>query len=233
MKILGIVPARKGSKRVPGKNTRLLGGKPLCQWVIEAALGARGLDRVVVSSDDEKVLELAARFGANLPLPRPAELATDTSPSVDFVFHALRELEARGEGPYDAVCIMPSSSPFTLASDIDATIALFKETGAETAVSVMQVDHAIHPIKMKVMDGNRLIPYLEEEGGRMATHELPKIFVRNCSVYVSKRAVFFEYKQIVGRDMRGYVMPPERSVDINIEQDLLFAEFVMERAAKR
>lgn len=232
MKLLGIVPARKGSKRVVGKNTRLLAGKPLAEWVIEAALGATGIDRLVVSSDDEQVLELARKHGAHLPLPRPPELATDTSPSVDFVIHALGVLEARGEGPYDAVCIMPSSSPFTLPADIDATIALFHRTGAETAVSVVQVDHAIHPLKMKVMEGERLLPYLEEERGRMAAHELPKIFVRNCSVYVSRRSVFFEHHQIVGRDMRGYVMPPERSVDINTEQDLLFAEFVLSRTKR-
>jgi len=229
VKILGIVPARKGSKRVPGKNTRLLAGKPLCQWVIEAALGSKKLSRVIVSSDDEKVLDDARRFGDHLPLVRPPELATDTSPSVDYVFHALKELEARGEGPFDAVAIMPSSSPFTEARDVDATIELFETTGWETAVSVMQVDHAIHPIKMKVMQGDRLIPYLEEENGRMAAHELPKIFVRNCSVYVSKRSVYFDYKSIVGRDMRGYVMPAERSVDINVEMDLLVAELLMQR----
>lgn len=229
MKILGIVPARAGSKRVVGKNTRILHGKPLCQWVIEAALGCKKLDRLIVSSDDDKVLEVAARFGDHLPLKRPPELAHDTSPAVDYVFHALKVLEEKGEGPFDAVCIMPSSSPLTLSSDIDATIDLFHKTGAETAVSVVQLDHAIHPIKMKVMEGDKLIPYWEEENGRMAAHELPKIFVRNCSVYVSRRDVFFEYKSIVGRDMRGYVMPPERSVDINIEMDLMVADLLMSK----
>jgi CMP-N,N'-diacetyllegionaminic acid synthase len=229
-KILGIVPARMGSKRVIGKNTRLLAGKPLCQYAIDAALGAKRLDRVIVSSDDEQVLDVARRAGEDLPLLRPAELAHDTSPAVDYVFHALAELEARGEGPYDAVCIIPSSSPFTLSKDVDATIELFLRSGAETAVSVVQLDHAVHPFKMKVMEGDRLLPYIEEERGRMAAHELPKIFVRNCSVYVSRRSVFFDYRQIVGSDMRGYVMPSERSMDINIEQDLLFAEFLMSRA---
>jgi len=231
VKILGIVPAREGSKRVIGKNTRMLGGKPLCQWVIEAALGAKKLDRVIVSSDDEKVLEIARGIRADLPLARPPELATDTSPSVDFVLHALKELEARGEGPFDAVAVMPSSSPFTLSSDIDATIDLYLTKKPETAVSVMQADHAVHPIKMKTMSAGetRLVPYLEEEGGRMATHELPKIFVRNCSVYVSGRDVYRKYNSLVGRDMHGYVMPFERSIDINVEMDLEFANFLLER----
>jgi CMP-N-acetylneuraminic acid synthetase len=231
MKILGIVPARKGSKRVVGKNVRPLGGKPMCQWVMEMALAAKRLDRIVVSSDDERVLEIAHSFGENLPLVRPAELAQDKSPAVDYVFHALEVLESRGEGPYDAVCIMPAASPFALPSDVDATIDLFAKTGAETAVSVVELEHAVHPFKMKVLEGDRLLPYVEEERGRMAAHQLPKIYVRNCAIYVSKRSVFFEYKQIVGTDMRGYVMPAERSVDINSEIDFAFAEFLLTRRA--
>ena len=177
-------------------------------------------------------MEIARGIGAHLPLARPAELATDTSPSVDFVLHALNALEAKGEGPFDAVCIMPSSSPFTLSSDIDATIDLYLEKKPETAVSVMQADHAVHPIKMKTMADTRLVPYLEEENGRMATHELPKIFVRNCSVYVSGRDVFKKYNSLVGRDMHGYVMPLERSIDINVEMDIAFAEFLLKRKRK-
>jgi CMP-N,N'-diacetyllegionaminic acid synthase len=228
-RVLGIVPAREGSKRVPGKNTRLLKGKPLCAWVIEAALGAKLLDRLVVSSDDPRVLEIAATYGSSLPLARPAELAQDTSPAVDYVLHALAELEKRGEGTFDAVCIMPASSPLTLSSDIDATIGLFLRSGAETAVSVVKIDHATHPLKMKLMEGERLLPYLEEENGRMATHEMPPIFVRNCAAYVSRRSVFHDYRQIIGRDMHGYVMPAERSVDINTEMDLFMADFLLGR----
>jgi CMP-N-acetylneuraminic acid synthetase len=233
MKILGIVAARKGSKRVVGKNVRPLGGKPMCQWVIETATKVKGLDRLVVSSDDERVLEIARSFGEHLVLQRPAELAQDKSPAVDYVFHALKVLEAKGEGPFDAVCIMPAASPFALPSDVEATIDLFTRTGAETAVSVVEIEHAVHPFKMKVLEGDRLLPYVEEERGRMAAHELPKIYVRNCAVYVSKRSVFFEYKQIVGTDMRGYVMPADRSMDINSEMDFAFAEFLLSRRTSR
>ncbi len=231
MKILGIVAARKGSKRVIGKNLRMLAGKPVCTWVIEAALGARRLDRLVVSSDDEQVLEIARRYGDHLPLLRPPELATDTSPALEYVRHALAALEALGEGPYDGVCVLPAAAPLVTAADIDGTIDLFARTGAETAVSVVEIDHAIHPFKLKVLEGDRLMPWLVDEAGRMAAHELPKIFVRNGAVYVSRRDVLDRYQSVVGRDQRAYVMPAERSVDLNTEMDMKMAEWLLERRA--
>jgi CMP-N-acetylneuraminic acid synthetase len=225
---LGIIPARGGSKRLPRKNVRLLGGKPLVAWAIEAAQGARRLARLVVSSDDREVLDVARSYESRLALVRPAEISGDEAPAIDYVRHALAELEGAGQGPFDAIVILQPSSPFTLSADIDATVDLLASSGADSAVSVMQLDHAIHPFKMKVLDGNRLLPFLEEERGRMAAHELPEIYVRNCSVYATRRKSV-ERAQVIGDDCRGYVMPRERSLDINEELDLLFAEFVLSR----
>ena len=228
LRALGIIPARGGSKRLPGKNVRLLGGKPLVAWAIEAARGARGLSSLVVSSDDRAVLDIARRYDPRLALPRPAEISADQSPAIDYVRHALKELEGQGQGPFDAIVIVQPSSPFTLSADIDATLDLLAASGADSAVSVMQLDHATHPMKMKTLRGDRLLPFLEEERGRMAAHELPEIYVRNCSVYATRRASI-ERGQILGDDCRGYVMPRERSLDINEELDLLFAEFLLSR----
>jgi CMP-N,N'-diacetyllegionaminic acid synthase len=205
-----------------------LGGKPLAAWMIEAARAARWLDRLVVSSDDPEVLALAAGYDARLPLERPAELADDRSLAIDYVRHALRVLEAAGEGPFDAIVILQPSSPLTLAEDIDATVELLDTSGADSAVSVVRLDHAAHPLKMKVFEGDRLVAYVEEERGRMAAHELPDIYVRNCSVYATRRRAI-ERGQVVGDDCRGYVMPRERSLDINEEFDLQFAEFLLTR----
>ncbi|MBK6846059.1 MAG: acylneuraminate cytidylyltransferase family protein [Proteobacteria bacterium] len=229
MRVLGIVPARAGSKRLPRKNVRLLGGRPLVVWAIEAARGAVGLARVVVSSDDPEVLALAAAVDPVLALARPAELADDTSPAIDYVRHALRALE-RADERFDAIAIIQPSSPFTRSADIDGTVALLQASGADSAVSVVELDHAIHPVKLKRLEGDRLWPYLEEERGRMAAHELPRLFVRNCSVYASRRAVI-DGGAILGDDCRGFVMPAERSVDINTARDLLFAEFLLQREA--
>ncbi len=232
MKVLGIIPARRGSKRVAHKNMRPLGGKPLAAWSIEAARQARKLDRIVVSSDDPEVLRLAADYDASLPLERPAALAADESLAIDYVKHALATLEARGEGPFDSIVIVQPSSPLTIAADIDATVELLATSGADSAVSVVRLDHAIHPLKMKLLLGDRLLPYLEEERGRMASHELPEIYVRNCSVYATRRAAI-DRGQLIGDDCRGYVMPRERSIDINDELDLQFAEFLLSRGAAR
>lgn len=227
--ILGIIPARGGSKRVIRKNMRRLGSKPLVAWSIEACRASQTLSRVVVSSDDEEVLQLAATYDAHLPLRRPAELATDASMAIDFVRHALTTLEAAGEGPYDVVVIIQPSSPLTTADDIDAVVNLLLSSGADSAVSVMEVEHALHPLKLKVMQDDRLLPYLEDERGRMAAHDLPKVYVRNCSVYASRRRVH-EAGKILGDDCRGYVMPRERSIDVNDELDLRFAEFLISGA---
>jgi CMP-N-acetylneuraminic acid synthetase len=160
-------------------------------------------------------------------LKRPAALSDDTAPAIDYVRHALAALEPT-HGVFDAIVIVQPSSPLTLASDIDATVALLASSGADSAVSVMQLDHAIHPVKLKSLVGDRLLPYLEDEGGRMAAHELPTLYVRNCAVYASRRGVI-ESGAIIGADCRGYVMPRERSVDINDEIDFAFCEFLFAR----
>jgi len=228
LRTLGIIPARAGSKRLPRKNVLPLGGKPLVAWSIEAARGAPRLSRLVVSSDDREVLDIAASYDERLPLARPAQLATDTSLAIEFVRHALETLEGQGEEPFEAVVIIQPSSPLTLPADIDATVDLLATSGAESAVSVVQLDHAIHPWKMKVLDGDRLLSYLVDERGRTAAHELPPIYVRNCSVYATRRSAI-DAGQILSDDCRGYVMPRERSVDINEELDLAFAEFLLSR----
>ena len=226
MRVLGIVPARGGSKRLPRKNVTCLGGKPLVAWAIEAAIKADTLDHVVVSSDDAEVLSIAAEFDPGLPLRRPDEFATDQAPAIDYVVHALSTLERSGHQPFEAVAIIQPTSPLTLAGDIDGTVVLLERSGADSAVSVMEVDHAIHPVKLKRLEGDRVLSYFEEERGRMAAADLPKVYVRNCSVYGTRRRVI-ETREILGDDCRGFLMPRERSVDINEALDFHFAEFLL------
>lgn len=235
MRVLGIVPARAGSKRVPGKNLRLLSGRPLVAHALEAAVGASSLATVCLTSDSEAVLAVAAGFTSVVALRRPDSISTDTAPAIDYVNHALEVLEEeRGHARYDAIAIVQPSSPFTLASDVDAAVTLLERSvGADSAVTVMEVDHATHPVKLKRMEGERLMPYLEAEGGRMAAHELPRLFVRNCSVYVSRRRTIEVLGSIVGEDSRGWVMPRARSIDINDELDFAFAEFLAARGSGR
>lgn len=226
MNVLGIIPARGGSKRLRGKNRRRLGGKPLVAWTIEAALSAARIDRLVVSSDDEEILAIAGEYSSRIPLRRPADLAGDTSTPIEYVRHALSMFERRGERHFDAVAILQPSSPLTSPDDIDATLELLEASGAETAVTVMQVEHALHPVKFKRLEGATLLPYMEAEAGRMMAHELPEVFVRNGSVYATRRDVL-DRGVVISDDSRAVVMPRERSVDINDAMDLRFAEFLV------
>lgn len=224
MRILGIIPARGGSKRIPGKNKKDFCGKPLICHIIESAIGSKLLDRIVVNTDDEDILKIASNYKRIQPLKRPAELAKDHSPAIDYVHQTLDVLKGQGQ-TFDIIVILQPTSPLTLPEDIDNTIRLLENSNADSSVSVMKLDHAAHPVKMKVMEGNKLNPFLEEERGRMAEHELPTIYVRNCSVYVSTLETI-QAGKIIGDDCRGYVMPMERSVDINDPIDFDFAEFL-------
>jgi CMP-N,N'-diacetyllegionaminic acid synthase len=224
-KILAIIPARAGSKRVQGKNIKPLHGKPLVCYVMEAALKSSCITRVVVSSDSNEVLELAVKYPNIYFIERPAELADDHSPAIDYVKHTLQMLKEE----FDMVVILQPSSPLTLPDDIDGTInLLLQHPEADSSVSVMKLDHAIHPVKMKVMKNDILLPYLEEENGRMAAHELPELYVRNCSVYVS-RCSTIDGGKIIGEHCMGFLMPRERSVDINDPIDFAFAEFLIQQ----
>lgn len=233
MNVLAIVPARGGSKRVPGKNLRPLGDKSLVARSIEAARSAPSVAKVVVSSDDEAVLAIARAYPDVVALKRPAAISGDDAPAIDYVRHVFEALGPAGAA-FDAVAIIQPSSPFTLSADIDATVAVLDAAPqADSAVSVVELEHAIHPAKLKRLEGTKLVPYLEAEAGRMAAHELPKVFVRNCSVYVTRRSCLDNKGSIIGDDSRAYVMPRERSLDINDEVDWSFAEFMHARMAKQ
>lgn len=226
MSTIGIIPARGGSKRVVGKNKRILVDKPLVCWVIEAALSSDSLDLIVVSSDDEEILEIAGNYKGIISIKRPDNISRDKSPAIDYVNHALEMTELNNNYSFETIVILQPSSPLTIAEDINSTVQLLLSTNADTAVSIMKVDHAIHPIKLKKLDGNRLYPLLEEENGRMAAYELPEVFVRNCAVYATRRHVISSGR-IIGDDCRGYIMPRSRSIDINEEFDLMLAEFLL------
>jgi len=226
--VLCIVPARAGSKRLVGKNTKELGGKPLVQWALDAAVAAQRVDVVVASSDSDEVLALAEATPGVRALRRPVELCQDTSTAIEYVHHALGVVEGETGTHFDTVVIVQATSPFTEAADIDACIELLWRKGGDSAVSVMALDHAIHPLKLKVMHEQQLLPYLEEEKGRMASHEIDELYARNGSVYVSTRATVDD-DDLLGAVSHGHVMPQERSIDINTPLDFAFASFLLQR----
>ena len=224
MRVLGIVPARGGSKRVPRKNLARLGGSTLVRRALETSVAAGCFDVIVLSSDDDEILAEAEGLDI-VVLRRPAELAADSALTRDVALHALHKAEALS-ARFDAVAIVQCTSPFTAPGDVAETVELLERTGAESVVTVARVESAHHPLKLKRLEGDRLLPYLEDD--RMTpSQELPPLWVRNGSVYAFRRDVV--ERGLETDDVRGYEMPPERSFDIDTPRDIAFAEFLLAR----
>jgi CMP-N-acetylneuraminic acid synthetase len=225
MRVLGIVPARGGSRRVPRKNLAFLGGRTLVRRALETSLAAGCFETVALSSDDEAIL----READGLPVTtvrRPAALAVDDSRTYDAVVHALETLEAAGGKRFDAVAVVQCTSPFTAPADLAAAVDLLGSTGAASVVSVVRVEAAHHPAKLKVLEGDRLRPWLYEDELTPA-QELPPLWVRNGSIYASRRDVLGGGRLLDVDDLRAFEMPPERSFDVDTPRDLAFAEFLL------
>ena len=227
MRVLGIVPARGGSRRVPGKNLAVIGGRTLVRRALDACVASGVLEQVVLSSEDDAILAEGDGVAGVTALPRPAELATDTARSFDVVRHVLAEAE-RDRAPYEAVCIVQATAPFTAPEDVRATVELLAaHPEADSAVSVAEVDMVHHPVKLKRIREGRLVPFLEPDG-MTPSHELPTLYVRNGSVYVSRRRLI-DAGTFVAEDALAHVMPQERSVDVDTPLDLEFARFLEAR----
>lgn len=224
MKVLAVVPARGGSKSVPRKNIAPLGGVPLIGWTLRAAKASSRLTRCVVSTDDAEIAETAKRLGGDVPFMRPAGLATDAALSLPVLQHALAWAEA-ADGPYDAVLMLQPTSPLRASGDIDAAVEMLERTGCESVVGVVDVG-GWHPARMKrIVDGGALEnldgPGEEDMRPRQA---LPPVYIRNGAIYLSRKDVVVSGR-MVGKDCRAYVMPENRSINIDGPADLAAAEY--------
>jgi len=202
----------------------MLGGKTLVRRALETALAAGCFARVAMSSDDDEILAEADGLDV-VTLRRPPELATAEARMYNVVLHALSQLDP-SRRHFDALGVMQCTSPFTAPADLCGAVALLEQSGADSVVTVSRIDSAIHPLKLKVLDGNRLRPYLEEDH-LVPSNELPPLWVRNGSLYLSRLRVL-DGGELVGGDLRAYEMPTERSCDINSPRDLAFAEFLLQ-----
>jgi N-acylneuraminate cytidylyltransferase len=225
MRVLALIPARGGSRRVPGKNLAQLGGRTLVRRALETALAATRVDAVALSSDNPDILAEAAGLDV-LTLERPPELATDTALAYDVAAHALREADA-ARGPFDVLALVQCTTPFTAPEDLDGALALLERSGAASVVTVTEAPDLAHPLKLKRLDGDLLVPFLEDDALR-PSHDLPELWVRNGAAYASRRQVL-DAGILVAPDALGYRMPAERSVDVNTPLDLAFAEFLEAR----
>lgn len=224
MKVLGLIPARGGSKGVPRKNVRILNGKPLLAYTAEAALNAEHLARVILSTDDEEFADIGRNLGLDVPFMRPPELAEDTTPTLPVVQHALLTLERAGDR-YDAVCLLQPTNPLRRTEDVDACIEILATSGADSVVSVLQVPHEYNPkwVYWKNDSGQlRLVTGDAEPISRR--QDLPSAYHRDGSVYVSRRDTVVEGNSLYGNTVFGYEVDYCDSVNIDSEQDWARAE---------
>lgn len=233
VKILGIIPARGGSKGIPYKNITPVGGKPLIYYTIREAKKSRLLDAFVVSTDDPKIASVARAFGADVPFFRPKKFARDNSPDMEFLKHALAWLEKnRGWHPEIIVNLRPTS-PLRRASDIDRALKLMLDTGCDSVRTVSMPSN--NPFKMWHIDKSNLkirpfVPtkHFASLGTDVPRQWLPEIFWQNGMVDVT-RAKFIRRGKIYGPDIRGVVINPERAVDVNNHEDLEVAEALLKK----
>ncbi|SNR36527.1 acylneuraminate cytidylyltransferase family protein [Lutibacter flavus] len=224
MKILGIIPARRGSKGVAKKNSKLLKGKPLISYTIEAALNSKLVTDIIVSSDNEAILAIANSYKNIKVVKRPKELATDESPTISTVIHAIEFLKENGN-EYDAICLLQPTNPFRTSSFIDEAILKFEETQKDCLVSVLEVPHQFNPhwVFEKKNNGNIEISTGDKE---IITRrqELPKCYYRDGAIYLTKMSVLQNRKSFFGEKLGFIVSDSTFHVNIDSLDDWLKAE---------
>ncbi len=222
--ILGLIPARGGSKGLPRKNIKPLLGKPLVAWTIEQALASKYLDRVVVSTDDKEIVEISRKYGAEVPFLRPEELATDEAKSIDVVLHAISWVE-ENDKPYDLLMLLQLTSPLRTEEDIDRAIELLFEKGTSAIVSVCEVEY--HPYWSNVLPADGCMKdFIKPEVINKRRQELSPFYRLNGAIYLAYCHYLKQEKSFFGDKTFAYIMPRERSIDIDEEIDFILAEIL-------
>ena len=224
LETLAIIPARGGSKALPRKNIRLLNGKPMIYYTIKEALESNLLNTIIVSTEDKEVADIATKYGVQV-IERPLQLAHDNTPSLPVFQHAIAFREETDGYHPDLVVILQATSPLRKVADIDGAIEKLLQTGCDSVVSVCEVEHPLH--WMFTLDGDRLSPIFEGREEITRRQDAPKVYRLNGAVYVTYRDVIMKQNRVIGEDTIAYIMPPERSIDIDTELDFRFAEFLI------
>ncbi len=227
MRCLGLINARGGSKGIPGKNIKLLNGKPLIAYSIEAGLAASRISRVVVSTDSTEIAEVARQHGADVPFMRPLGLASDTALQLDAIRHAVSFLEAEGDF-YDVIVLLQPTCPLRSYLDVDKAVDLMEKSAADTVISVMQV-HGQHPLTMYVGGPeNTLLPLMDSNKAGVLRQEFPKVLWRNGAIYGIRRDVLMDQNTLYGSKVVGYEMPEECSANIDEPVDWIVTEALLQ-----
>lgn len=224
-KVVCIIPARGGSKGVVRKNIKELAGKPLIAYTIEQSLQSRYIDRTIVSTEDTKIAEISLSYGAEVPFMRPVSLAGDNVATIDVLLHAINQLEEVEQYGFDIIVLLHTTAPLRNVGDIDTCIELLIETEAENVFSVTEAHRNPYFNMVEVNADGKI--RLSKEGSFKTRQSAPPIYDLNASIYVWWKEVLKKKKKIFLDRSRIYVMPKERSMDIDDEIDFRIVEFML------
>ncbi len=233
-RVLAVVPARGGSKGLPGKNLRMLAGKPLVAWPVGAARDSGVVDRVIVSTDDRAIADAAATHGADVPFLRPAHLSGDTASSMDVIRHALQTLAEAGDR-YDYVVMLEPTSPLTRGIDVAQALQrlVAQRAHADAIVGISRVE-AAHPEYDVLVDAQGIIrPYAAPDFSSLRRRqEIAELYFLEGSLYISDVAAFLDRGSFYHARTLGYAVPRWQSLEVDEEMDLICIEALLERQAQ-
>ena len=224
-KVLALIPARTGSKGLPHKNVLSVGGLPLVAWSILAAKESRYVDRIVVSTDGAEIANVAREYGADVPFLRPAHLATDHAPTGDVVLHCLDQLEKEGS-TYDLLVLLQPTSPLRTGEDVDGALELLGDRDAAAVVSVCKAEHSALLVNTLPDDGD-MSGFLQPEAIRTPRQVLGRYYRINGAIYAARCTRLRSGGWFFGPGSYAYVMPRERSIDVDEEYDLRVANLLL------
>lgn len=224
-KIVALIPARGGSKGIKNKNIIDLCGKPLISYTIQAALESKYIDKVIVSTDSQEIADVAIKYGAEVPFLRPGELASDTSKTIDAVMHAVGELEKKKE-QYDILILLQATQPLRTADDIDSAIELFIKNKGQSLVSVSPVED--NPILIRTIDNLGRMNSILPMKSTCRRQDMPLYYRVNGCIYINLISEL-DLNTSFNDNKIPYIMPKERSVDIDEIKDLLIAQYYISR----
>ncbi|OPX96498.1 MAG: N-acylneuraminate cytidylyltransferase [Syntrophorhabdus sp. PtaB.Bin027] len=224
-RIYGIIPARGGSKGVPKKNIQFIAGKPLIYYTIIAGLGSRYINKLIVSTDDDKIFQVAESFGA-IAWKRPENISGDDSPTIDTVLHVLEQCNIKENEPEIVVLLQPTS-PLRTSSDIDSALELFMKNDCDSVISVVQTDHP--PFWNMILEGKYLKSLMGQKYFTMRRQELPVTYIPNGAIFIASTQTLKIQHTFYGQKTIPYIMSTERSIDIDSKFDLYIVEEIMRK----
>lgn len=228
-KVIAIIPARAGSKGVIGKNIKNLKGKPLISYTIEEAKKSKLIDKLIVSTDSQEIADISLSLGASVPFIRPSELSTDSSLTFDVIKHTMNFLKDKDEH-YDIIVLLQPTTPFRKVESIDEAILTLKKSNKYTSVvSVVDVE-GNHPLRMKKIEGDYLINYIDQGFENMNPRdELPKVYIRSGAIYAILTKNFYEEQSLVSNLCSPIILDKIETINIDSPLDFEFCEFMLNK----